>query len=52
LSIEEREKLNAIERKASRELNFEINSYTWKRIKLSNGKMKAVIVAIDDKYKD
>jgi hypothetical protein len=52
LSTEERRKLNALDREISRELNYEMNPYTWKLIKLPNGKMKTVIVEEDDKYKD
>jgi predicted transcriptional regulator len=52
LDAERRNQLNAVDRKVSRELNFEMSTFEWKLIKLSKSKMKSVIVEENDQYKD
>jgi hypothetical protein len=44
LSVQEKENLKALDRKYYRESRYEMNPFIWTLVKLSDGKIKAVIV--------
>jgi hypothetical protein len=52
LEVEERNRLNRINKLNYRELKYEMNSFSWKLVKLPNGSTKAVIIEENDKDKN
>jgi hypothetical protein len=51
LSVEDRENMNAIDRKCYRELQYEMDPYEWTLVKLPDSRTKAVIVNKCNEYK-
>lgn len=52
VTANEREEINAINRKGYRELKYEMDPYEWRLAKLPNGKTRTVIVDECEKYQD